>query len=919
MLYSYYGTVVTYDNHWDFLHSRNNIIKFNDISDCSQDTQDGGAIESWGTGKGNVIDNNRIYNSITGIIANNKAILTMGIYLDDCSDYFTVKNNIIYGIDGPSTPFPVYMKGVYNTFTNNIIADNGSISRDMAFWAMDLDRNDHITLTKNIFYSRSGSSIYQFMDWTEDKISESDNNVFYHPGGSYLVYGIPGDPTYDNWKTLLNNKYDQNSVVADPLFEDEVNHNYTVKSGSPALARGFININQEDIGLKSDFPWNAVSETVSAFSQIEAEYSDTFNIGTNRIFDGVKSFVGNCDAGDWVRYYNVDFGAGVNEFTANVAVDPSNAGKVIEIRLDTHKGKLLGALTLGSTGSINTYIMQSCNIENVKGIHNVVLYFKDGSDVGHLDWFKFNSHDLVYSDFESGNADGWSIEEGSSSNWSVVDSNDSKRYKCSNLASVSEISVVGSEGWSNYIYTADIDTESDSGYPSIIFRYKNLNQFYMLQLRMSDNVLRLYKRDTTYIQVGSDIPFTLNANTIYRIKIEAINNLIRVYLNDVLKTAITDSSYNTGKIGFRSYAGISYFDNVRVEDLRTNNLYDDFEDGDSNDWTIIEGLSANWSVTEKDLSKRYMSNDATATSQISVTGDTSWSNYTYTSDIITGTDSGYPSLIFRYQDSTHYYMLMLIYGENKLRLYKRDGSYVQIGADVENIFSANTLYKIKVDVNGSSIKVYVNDALKMDMSDSSYSTGKIGVRSYGAPAYFDNNIVKPVTIFRDDFEDGNALNWSIVEGSGANWSISEKDSSARYKCSDTTNTSQISVAGDTCWSDYTYSADIKTESDSGYPSLIFRYQDSTHYYMLQLLYAGNKLRFYKWNGSYVQIGAEVACTMNANSIYAVKIVTNGTSIKIFVNDALKIDTNDSSYSTGKVGVRSYASVSYYDNVNCLLN
>jgi hypothetical protein len=40
------------------------------------------------------------------------------------------------------------------------------------------------------------------------------------------------------------------------LFVDSANHDYTVAAGSPALGLGFVNIDQDSIGLKADWPWN---------------------------------------------------------------------------------------------------------------------------------------------------------------------------------------------------------------------------------------------------------------------------------------------------------------------------------------------------------------------------------------------------------------------------------------------------------------------------------------------------------------------------------------------------------------------------------------------------------------------------------------------------------------------------------------
>ena len=46
---------------------------------------------------------------------------------------------------------------------------------------------------------------------------------------------------------------DQTSVIADPLFADAANFNFTLKEGSPALALGFQQIDMSDVGIRVPF------------------------------------------------------------------------------------------------------------------------------------------------------------------------------------------------------------------------------------------------------------------------------------------------------------------------------------------------------------------------------------------------------------------------------------------------------------------------------------------------------------------------------------------------------------------------------------------------------------------------------------------------------------------------------------------
>lgn len=364
-------------NHFNYLFARNNNVKFNDVYLVNQDSTDTGLIELWTPGKNNVIDNNRLHDSSGN-----------GVYLDDNVCYTTVKNNIIYNnVDGFGS---IVAKGRWNTVTNNIIANNNNNSADgVAFPLVDnLDSSDQ-SFTKNIVYN-SGNMLYSFNynsvlsnDYPYNLNFVSDYGTYYNSSGIYRVANIPGDETYVYWRTILNNKYEQNSSARDPLFVDPSNSDYNLQSSSPAYSLGFVQIDQSSIGLKSDYPFTRPTKK-DAYATIQAESCNkmygTTNYGTT---------LGDCDNNDWVLYEDVDLKNGAYSFQANLAVPAEYAGQKIEVRLDSASGTKVGELTTVSTGSWSTFVTQSTTITGAKGIHDVYLVFKGSWGVCSLDWVKF--------------------------------------------------------------------------------------------------------------------------------------------------------------------------------------------------------------------------------------------------------------------------------------------------------------------------------------------------------------------------------------------------------------------------------------------------------------------------------------------------------------------------------------------------
>ncbi len=177
---------------------------------------------------------------------------------------------------------------------------------------------------------------------------------------------------------------------------------------------------------------------------------------------------------------------------------------------------------------------------------------------------------------------------------------------------------------------------------------------------------------------------------------------------------------------------------------------DDFEDGDFEGWTIGEGGSV-WSVLDFLGSRRLRAQDTAATSKILLSNRKDWTNATVEASIICSTDQpdDFASILLRARDANHFYMAMLGFGTDDVRLYRRSGgSYTLLAtAAVGGGLGSNTVYRAGLAAAGSNLTVTVNGSVLIEHADSVHAGGGVGVRSYGAVQFFDD-----VRVFGDDFE-----------------------------------------------------------------------------------------------------------------------------------------------------------------------
>jgi chitodextrinase/lysophospholipase L1-like esterase len=146
--------------------------------------------------------------------------------------------------------------------------------------------------------------------------------------------------------------------------------------------------------------FSPISDSVNGQTTVGGSHN-AFNTISAASFDGASgvsvsgSDLINLDDGDYARYTQVNFGAGARSVNLDLALNPSNRGGWIELRLDSVNGTLIGRHDVQITGSWNTYYTQKANISTVSGTHDLYVVFKGRGGVTNMRSIKFNSDSLV--------------------------------------------------------------------------------------------------------------------------------------------------------------------------------------------------------------------------------------------------------------------------------------------------------------------------------------------------------------------------------------------------------------------------------------------------------------------------------------------------------------------------------------------
>lgn len=230
-----------------------------------------------------------------------------------------------------------------------------------------------------------------------------------------------------------------------------------------------------------------------------------------------------------------------------------------------------------------------------------------------------------------------------------------------------------------------------------------------------------------------DIRFTNSSNgeIAYWIESKVDSSYADVWVN--LSDAITDPGSDT----IWMYYGNSELSNGS-DGFNTFEFFDDFEDGDSTGWTTISGT---WAV---ETDGTYVYSGSGSGTSLSFAGDAiSNSNISTKMKIISGTGP-VGVLVGRYVDATNYYSAQVKSGStNNIQIWKQvGGSWAQVGSSGSAQIGIDTWYTVNFVLVGTSLKVYIDDILKIDTTDSSLSSGKAAFRTYDAQVHFDDVYVR---------------------------------------------------------------------------------------------------------------------------------------------------------------------------------
>ncbi len=440
---------------------------------------------------------------------------------------------------------------------------------------------------------------------------------------------------------------------------------------------------------------------------------------------------------------------------------------------------------------------------------------------------------------------------------------------------------------------------------------------------------------------GSEQP---EVYTSYHLKMVFAGSSIKCYINDHLAYDVTDENYTSGSAGLTSGLFASKFDNFKitetVESISSdassatssagstagNVVYvnEDFtddskfaEEGWNTNPTIVDGKALNTTNKTYNLSNNAV---VSALQDYVVEADVQMDLNTQTEDPskrgtvfagIIGRGSYEMRICWTRGNSTGYIMA-------------HNGTTIK-GAGIKYGIDQNASYKLKMVFTGSTVYYYLNGEMIKAYTGETPVAGTAGFKAAGYATTCDNFVVRSATKFelagQDDpyfFESFDSAENFAAGG----WNTTPVTANQMYKLSDGMNDLRKNtvVSG---LSDYVVEAEVMMDAtttstvNTSVTGITARMANGAGYEMLLRLdqSGANNIRIYnRRSDAQVAMIADniMKNQLQANTVYKLKMLFAGATLKCFVDDQLVYITTATDVA-GTVGVRSYGYTGYFND------
>jgi hypothetical protein len=353
---------------------------------------------------------------------------------------------------------------------------------------------------------------------------------------------------------------------------------------------------------------------------------------------------------------------------------------------------------------------------------------------------------VIEETFEDNSATDWSVW--GTSDWRIVSSRGSRVYRQLNTQGGARAILETSEGADQSIQ-ADVRIVSGAGpapWAGLMIRYTDPQNFYYLLVDQTSVQIRRIVNGA-FVPIAT-APFNLVLGRMYRFRLEAIGERIQAFVNGELVAEAIDGAHANGRAGLTMWRSVTEYDNVVVTSSPQVTLFADSFDSEfleqQRPWASTPANA--WSYLQVSYNNRVFRQSMTTGSAHAIHGAPTEDQIVAAKiqpRAFNASGRGSAGLILRYVDSRNFYYARLTDANTVILGMQLNGVHRTLDQATLTV-NPNTIYNVRAEAIGSSLRVYVNDKLFAEGQDASFPRGRYGLLTFEAAADFnDFKVVRP--------------------------------------------------------------------------------------------------------------------------------------------------------------------------------
>ena len=311
--------------------------------------------------------------------------------------------------------------------------------------------------------------------------------------------------------------------------------------------------------------------------------------------------------------------------------------------------------------------------------------------------------------------------------------------------------VLDAYDWTSQSIQAEVKPTAVNGnnrWVELATRRTDASNYYYVTLRSSGIIQLKRMQGGVFATLDSaSVPWALNRT--YRLRLESVGTLHRVYVDGNLVLEAWDDALAHGRAALLSFRAAADFDNVIVSPFLTQTIYSVSVDDVGNPpqlqpepWTYTGTGQWSWQYEGSNFDPIFKQTSTAGDARAAVGPE----QIVNTDQIVQArvrprafNAAGDPwvGVMARDHDSGNY-VYMSLRRSNTVTLRKvENGSIIQLGSVVRTV-TPNTWYTLRLEAVGTRLRAYVNGRLVLEATDPQPEIGRVGLVGYRTAADFDN-------------------------------------------------------------------------------------------------------------------------------------------------------------------------------------